>query len=80
MGHDDLHPVAQPFRDHPGIIRKTIGCITIFPAAAIVLQSLRQVVMKQAGNRVDASREASVHEAVVEIKTGRVDCPVDRKA
>ena len=72
MSYDDLYAVAQPLRDHACIIRKTIGCITIFPAVAIVLQSLRQVVMKQAGNRVDASREASVHEAVVEVKPGEL--------
>ena len=75
MGHDDLHAIAQPFRDHPRIFSKVGSRVPVFPPSAVILKRLRQVVVEQAGDRVNAPRETTLHEAVVEIQTGVFTAP-----
>ena len=67
-------PVAEPRRDHVGVVGECFGGCSDGPPA-LVLERLREVPVVQRREGPNAGREQRVDQAVVEVETTRVDLP-----
>ena len=64
---DVLDAIGQSLRDVSGIVAERLGRVARLPAAAVVLQHLRQIPVIERGERLDAVGEQFVDQTAVEV-------------
>ena len=69
---DVLHAIGQMLRDVARVVAERLRRVARLPAAAVVLQRLRQVPVIERRERLDAVGEQLVDEPVVEVEALRV--------
>ncbi len=67
------HPIAEPAADHIDERSEVLHDAASEPAAAVVLQRLRQIPVVERQEWGDASLEQSINQARVEVEPGFVD-------
>ena len=71
---DVLDAIGQSLRDVSGVVGERLRRVAIFPAAAVVLQHLRQVPVIERRKRLNAVGEQFVDQATVEVQAFRIRC------